>query len=352
MNRLDLRCYRCNGKIEQTVATAPSPTGEMTIWYQCTLCGQLYEATLTTISVYALSSDGEALTLLKQCGDCGQLFQAHETHSCAAVVVDESALYGDAASRVWTLGDYRLECRTDQQQWQSLTDVPMEHQQARALLHCLISSPGRMLGREQIIKTLWPVLDARTAANHLDKAAYNLSHLLEPGRNQTASSSVLLVEHSMIMLAGQSQLWVDADAFEALLGQARTGSDPGQTEQLLEEAMQLYGGDYLPEERDIPWVQARRESLQRSWIGLLLELADLRIAREALPSAIDTLDRLLAVDPANEAAVQRLIILLAQSGRRAEATRIYQRFASVLKEEYKIVPLPETRALLRRRSGR
>ena len=77
----------------------------------------------------------------------------------------------------------------------------------------------------------------------------------------------------------------------------------------------------------------------------MLELSDLRIAREALPGSIDTLDRLLAVDPTNEAAVQRLIILLTQTGRRAEALRTYQRFSTLLRQQYKIAPLPETRNL-------
>ena len=81
-------------------------------------------------------------------------------------------------------------------------------------------------------------------------------------------------------------------------------SDPGQTEQLLEEAMMLYSGDFLPDERSTDWIQTQREGLRRNWIGLLLELADLRTAREALSSATDTLDRLLAVDPTNEAAVK------------------------------------------------
>ena len=253
--------------------------------------------------------------------------------------------FAGAAVRLYVLGQFRLEYRNEQQQWQPVTDTSLQHQRVRALLHCLVSSPGRKLGREQAIEMLWPELDFETATNRLDKAVYNLRRLFEPGRSRPATSNLLLTEHATLMLADQSQLWADADAFEALLSQARTSSDPGQTEQLLEEAMLLYGGDYLPEERDIPWIQARRESLQRNWIGLLLELADLRITREALSSAIDTLDRLLAVDPANEAAVQRLVILLAQSGRRAEALRIYQRFAAVLRQEYKIAPLPETRAL-------
>jgi DNA-binding SARP family transcriptional activator len=251
----------------------------------------------------------------------------------------------DAVVRLYVLGQFRLEYRTEQHQWQPATDAAMQHQRVRALLHCLISSPGRKLGREQAIEMLWPDLDFEMATHRLDRAVYSLRRLLEPGRSRPATSNLLLTEHSTLALADQAQLWIDADAFDSLLSQARATSDPGQTEQLLEEAMLLYGGDYLPEERDIPWIQTRREALQRSWIGLLLELADLRIAREALPSAIDTLDRLLAVDPTNEAAVQRLIILLTQSGRRAEALRIYQRFAAVLRQEYKIAPLPETRTL-------
>jgi len=95
----------------------------------------------------------------------------------------------------------------------------------------------------------------------------------------------------------------------------------------------------------IGWVQLRREALLRGWIGLLLELADLRITRASLPGAVDLLDRLLAVDPANEAAVQRLIRLLAHLGRGTEARAMYEHFTSTLSSEYHLVPLPETRAL-------
>jgi predicted ATPase/DNA-binding SARP family transcriptional activator len=251
----------------------------------------------------------------------------------------------DAVARLYVLGQFCLEYRNEQQQWQPVADAALQHQRVRALLHCLISTPGRRLGREQAMEMLWPDLEFETATHRLDRAVYSLRRLLEPGRSRPATSNLLLTEHSTLVLADQAQLWIDADAFDELLSQARITSDPGQTEQLLEEATLLYNGVYLPEERDVPWVQTRREALQRSWIGLLLELADLRIAREALPGAIDTLDRLLAVDPTNEAAVQRLILLLKQSGRRAEALRIYQRFAALLKQEYKIAPLPETRSL-------
>src|SRR6185312_12754445 len=61
-----------------------------------------------------------------------------------------------------------------------------------------------------------------------------------------------------------------------------------------------------------------------------LERADLHIANGAFSDAIDVLDRLLATDSMNEAAVQRLMTVLARLRRRAEALRAYQRLASVL----------------------
>ena len=267
----------------------------------------------------------------------------------AAGVAEESSVTGaseaeSAVVRLYVLGQFTLE-RHNGQRWQVVADASMQHQRVRSLLTCLISSPGRKLGREQVIELLWPDLDFDTASHRLDKAVHSLRQLFEPARSRPATTSLLLTEHATMLLADQSQVWVDADAFEALLARARASNDPGQAEQLLEEAMLLYAGDYLPEERHVEWTQTRRESLLRGWIGLLLELADLRIAREAIASAIDTLDRLLAVDPTNEAAVQRLILLLAQAGRRGEALRIYQRFAATLKQEYKMAPLQETRAL-------
>ncbi len=229
-----------------------------------------------------------------------------------------------AVVRLYVLGQFTLE-RHNGQRWQAVADASMQHQRVRSLLTCLISSPGRKLGREQVIELLWPDLDFDTASHRLDKAVHSLRQLFEPARSRPATTSLLLTEHATIMLADQSQVWVDADDFEALLARARAINDPGQAEQLLEEAMLQYAGDYLPEERHVEWTQTRRESLQRGWIGLLLELADLRIAREAISSALDTLDRLLAIDPTNEAAVQRLILLLAQgagAARRCASTSV------------------------------
>jgi DNA-binding SARP family transcriptional activator/predicted negative regulator of RcsB-dependent stress response len=260
-----------------------------------------------------------------------------------------------ALVRIYILGQFRLERRASRatQEWETVTDSAWQHQRVRALLGCLVGNTARKLGREQIMDTLWPDLDLETAASRLDRAVYSLRQLFEPARNRTATSSFLLTEREMLVLASQSDVWIDADAFEQLLTHAHEIDDLSEKERLLEEAAKLYGGDLLPEERRVEWTLVRRESLQRSWIGLMLDLADLRAGRDALTSAIEPLDRLLSVDPTNEAAVQRLMKLLEQLERRGEALRAYKRLASVLQQEYRIAPLPETRVLYEAlRSGR
>src|SRR2546421_2858530 len=248
-----------------------------------------------------------------------------------------------ASIRIYTLGQFRLE-RRHGSGWQTVTDAAWQHQRVRSLLGCLVSSPRRKLGREQLMDAIWPELDVETAAGRLDRAVYSLRQLFEPERSRLAASPLLLTEREVLVLADQSQVWIDADAFERLLNQARNTDDPGEKKRLLEEASALYGGDFLPEERKIEFTIVRREFLQRNWIGLLLELADLRAVHN-LNTAIDPLDRILAIDPTNEAAVQRLIKLLAQLERRGEALRVYKRLAAILQQEYHIAPLPETRSL-------
>ncbi len=249
-----------------------------------------------------------------------------------------------AVIHIRVLGQFQLE-RQHGRQWQSVTEAAWQHQRVRSVLACLLSSVGRKWGREQLMDALWPELDFENASGRLDRAVHSLRQLFEPSLERPATSRLLRSERESLVLADQQYIWVDADAFEQLIAKANASSDSSEKEQLLEEAVALYGGDFLPEEQHADWAIARREMLQRAWMGLLLELADLRIARGALFNAIEPLDRILMADPANEAAVQRLMVSLTQLDRRGEALQSFSRFSSALKRLYNIAPLPETRQL-------
>jgi DNA-binding SARP family transcriptional activator len=277
-----------------------------------------------------------------------------------------------ARIRLFVLGQMRLE-RRQQRQWQSVTDMAWQLQDVRALLGFLLCDPQRRVSREQVINALWPESDNDTAYEKLNSVVESLRQILEPKREPTrsrttptivgkssrprsaqAGSPLFYSEGEWLVLAEQSQIWVDADAFEGMLTSAwdldaTDDTDEEQThlirEQMLHEAEALYGGDFLPEERRGKWAMARRQALRRDYNTLLLELADFSIVRGATASALEILDRLLAADAANEEAVQRFIYVFAQQKRRGEALRAYRRLEDVLQREYQMQPSNETRAL-------
>jgi len=231
--------------------------------------------------------------------------------------------------RIYVLGQFSI-ARLQGEVWQTIDTRMWQRRRARALLGCLLSNAGRRVGREQAMEALWPDLERETAANRLNGAVHEVRRILEPALERPASSQLLNLERDVLQLANADRIWVDADIFEGLLKQARGLSDPAQAEQLLDEAARLYGGDYLLEDLYAEWAAPRRESLRRGWIGLLLNLAELRAARGELTSALEALERLLASDPLHETGVRRMMLLLAQLDRRGEALDVYHRLVNNL----------------------
>jgi DNA-binding SARP family transcriptional activator len=278
-------------------------------------------------------------------------------------------------------------------QWHVVTESAWQQRQdsqVRALLGYLLCSPHRRAHRSQLQAALWPTDDNETSTKRLNKTIQSLQRILghgsggaghsfieanktgsqAPGAERSQGTSPILqpLQHDddWLVLAGQERIWVDADVFEEML----QGSTPSigifdeeltghtgsrntqeiqyglqtsqQREQLLQTALALYNGDFLPEERDAEWVLLRRQTLRHAWIAAVLELTDIYTARGALADAVKLLDRLLAKDPTNEAAVQRLMLVLARSMRRIEALRAYQRFENILHSEYNAKPSQKT----------
>ena len=251
---------------------------------------------------------------------------------------------GTQTLRIYVLGQFRID-RLEGSEWVPVATRTWYRRRPRALLGCLLSSIGRRIGREQAMEALWPDLDIETAANRLNGAVHELRQILEPEIARPAASRLLRSERDILELADRSKIWVDAEVFEGLLNESHAVADNEQIERLLEQAAELYGGDYLLEELYSEWAAPRREALRRGWISLLLKLAELREARGHLVNAMEPLNRLLATDPTDETAVQRLMLLLTRLDRRGEALSTYRRLATRLQRNYESEPLPETREL-------
>src|SRR5262249_10924316 len=129
--------------------------------------------------------------------------------------------------------------------------------------------------------------------------------------------------------------------FEAAADAARSAG----TVDAYVQALALYGGELLPEDRYEEWAAGRREALRELHLALLLELAELHAGPGDAAGAGEARPRGVVDAPLHEEAHRRLMRLFAEMGRRQQALAQYQQLRQALRREYEADPDPETRRL-------
>jgi DNA-binding SARP family transcriptional activator len=172
--------------------------------------------------------------------------------------------------------------------------------------------------RETIGEALWPETDAKKVLNNLHVQLNLLRKALEPWGLKT-----YLTEE----------------------GLARTNADIWQLKEALERhnanaVLRLYKEPLAPGV-DLPLLDETRETLREEVTEVLFEAA------QNTQEGVAYLERLLELDPLHEEALQLLLQKLVARGRKREALKRYQSFASRLKTEMGLEPLDETRAFLK-----
>ena len=109
-------------------------------------------------------------------------------------------------------------------------------------------------------------------------------------------------------------------------------------------AIGVYEGDLLPEVYD-DWIVAARERLRTLHLNALAALVVQSRSARDFSRAIGYAQQLLAQDPWREDTVRQLIAARYELGDSAGAIAEYERFAHSTRNELRVEPMPETRAL-------
>lgn len=221
-------------------------------------------------------------------------------------------------------------------------DIPDEawsRRNAATILKVLVLAPGRRLHREQIMDHLWPETDPRQAANNLYQTLHAARRALDaavPG-----SSRALLLQDQVVQFGPDTDLRVDVDRFE------RAAAGAGENAEALQQAIDLYTGQLLPDDLYEPWAVEWREHLDRHYLDLLERLAAVQETSADYQAALTTLRTVVATDPLHEPAVRAMMRIHALSGQRQQAVRVYQSLEATLQRELDIEPEPESQLLYR-----
>ncbi|HZR39792.1 MAG TPA: BTAD domain-containing putative transcriptional regulator, partial [Ktedonobacteraceae bacterium] len=248
---------------------------------------------------------------------------------------------------VTTLG--RFAVYRDQQQ---LSGGNWKRRKVSGLFKLLISADQHRLHREQIQEILWPSSTSEQAANSFGTTLYLLRRALEPERTVGKDTPYISLSHDTTLLVSEN-IQIDADLFEAGVKELQTSlaqKGSNQDNELISEfdrVLQLYTGDYLPEDLYEDWTQKRRERLRRFHCWLLEHAATLAIAQRMGLRAREYLQTLLEHDATDEQTHRLLMLVYARMGHRTDALNQFNQLRAILRSELNTAPLPETVALYR-----
>jgi len=222
------------------------------------------------------------------------------------------------------------------------TPVTADRRKTLALLAYLALN-REQYSREFLSALLWPEYDQ-------EKAFTNLRHTLwETG--QAIGEGWILASRDKIGINTDAPIWLDVAHFESIIAQSRSQTDISLRASLLTDSVSIYRNHFLTgfSLKDAPtfneWAFAKSEELRRQLANALTMLSDDLCALGQSESAIPHTQRLITLDPLNEASHRQLMQVYIQAGQHNAALKQYQTCEKILRKEMNIDPQPETRAL-------
>ncbi len=223
-----------------------------------------------------------------------------------------------------TLGT--IDLRKDGVEVRSITAQP---KRLALLVYLAAARPRGFQSRDTLLGLFWPESDEAKARNALRQALHYLRRSLG---------------EDAIVGRGDREVAVDAERVRC----DAVDFDRAIEDERWEDALMLYGGDFLPGlfVEDAPeaerWLDEERVRRRREAAAAAWALADRDTGREQWPAATAWARRAHALDPHDEASLRKLMTLLSWSGERAVALEVFAEFERRLKLEFELEPARET----------
>jgi DNA-binding SARP family transcriptional activator/TolB-like protein len=214
----------------------------------------------------------------------------------------------------------------------------------QAMLAYIVLAPRECVSREKLAAVIWEDRADEQARHSLRQALLALRRFLG------ADAGAILQAESDAIAISSDTVDIDVRSFEVAVAQHDRPS--------LEYATELYRGELL-EGLSIRgdafgnWLAAERRRLSERALDAMRRLALLQRGEGDHAAAIETLRRILTIDPFRESSMRQLMQTYVDAGRRADALREFKNYAEQLRKELRTAPEPATVALFEsvRRSG-
>jgi DNA-binding SARP family transcriptional activator len=244
--------------------------------------------------------------------------------------------------RVTCLGSFQLSCG-------GRVPPPCSSRRGWGILQYLLVRPGHVATRDTLIEAFWPGAEPYAGAHSLQMAIHAVRRALR-GCGPAASDDAILFRDGQYGLNPALIIDLDVERFRAASERGRKSAAAGQLEaarRAFEEALDLYGGPFLPESSHDEWAEPHRVALQDLRLNVLGWLSDTYATRGDWERSATLCREILAADPYREDAIRQLLSCLAATGRLAEVERTYRACRDRIWQDLQVEPAPETIRLYR-----
>jgi molecular chaperone HtpG len=232
---------------------------------------------------------------------------------------------------------------------QNITDT-LRTAKERALLSYLTVESDRSHTREVLAELLWPEKPEGVARTNLRQALLGVRRAIG---DRDLTKPYLNVDDETIQFNRNQPYWIDTDAFNTHIQNTFTHTHKSletclYCAQHLQAAVDLYRGDFMEGSLllDSPgfqeWVIFHREQYLRYLLSALQTLCDYFRLVGKFELAHKYAYRLVSLDPLDESAHRRLMVVLAMSGKRAAALEQFLTCRRILQSELGVAPSIET----------
>lgn len=227
-----------------------------------------------------------------------------------------------------------------------LPDSAWSREKAIELFQYYLTYHARMTSKEQIAEDLWPGLDAEQADRDFKVAMNALNDALEPDRPSRTNAVYLTRQGSSYGLNPESPFELDFVTFEKGVITASHTDNPEDAAELYRGALELYKGEYLPNQTTHDWTATTRERLLSLYLTGSTQLATLCSEAGNHVEAVLWCQRVIELDALWEGAYRLLMRNYVAQGNRPLAVKTYRDLEQQLADELGLEPMNETKKVL------
>ena len=202
------------------------------------------------------------------------------------------------------------------------------------LAYLILARPRGFHRRDRLVTLFWPEHSSESARAALRKAVYAIRRSLGEG---------MLISRGDEEIAANTRLiWCDALEFDEAIARDDLAA---AFDLYRSELLEAFFADAPGFER---WLETERQAYRDAAATAAWTMAQRHESSQELTMAARWARRVAALAPEDERAVRRVLMMLDRAGDRAGAMRVYEEFATRLRQDYGVEPSPETLALVRK----